>query len=92
MEVQVNGVLRETVDRALTLDILPGPATNFTLLQRRGMWEFYLGGFLALPERLAAAHPCRDLVAKGGLVIEHVFDMNDMPPSTPVKPAPTWPH
>eukprot|EP01046_Picozoa_sp_COSAG06_P043644 COSAG06_NODE_5751_length_3293_cov_2.735128_2_plen_76_part_00 len=39
-------------------------SANFTLLQRHGMWEFYLGGFLALPERMATAPSCMEIVAQ----------------------------
>ena len=63
---------------------------RFTLLARRGMWEFYLGGFLALPARLRATSDCVEIVASGGLRIDAVHTMTAMPPSTPVKPAPTW--
>ena len=42
---------------------LQAGSTNFTLLQRHGMWEFYLGGFLALPERMATAPSCMEIVA-----------------------------
>ena len=83
----------EHIDRALTPSLLSsvaGGSANFTLLQRRGMWEFYLGGFLALPERLAAAHECLSVQAAGGLVINKVWDMTEMPPQTPVAIAPTW--
>ena len=43
---------------------LQAGSTNFTLLQRHGMWEFYLGGFLALPERMATAPSCMEIVAQ----------------------------
>ena len=60
------------------------------------MWEFYLGAlgakFLALPERMSAALPRVDLVLGGGLKVDRVSVMVDMPPNTPVKTAPTYPH
>ena len=64
--------------------------TKFLLLQRHGMWEFYLGGFLILPERLASAYNCLELHTSGGLVVEEGWAMNAMPPSTPVPVAPTY--
>eukprot|EP01052_Picozoa_sp_SAG31_P033663 SAG31_NODE_3833_length_3838_cov_2.158866_3_plen_261_part_00 len=86
----------EHIDRALTPSLLSGGnvtsnTANFTLLQRRGMWEFYLSGFLALPERLAAAHECLSVQVTGGLVVDRVWDMTEMPPQKPVAIAPTWP-
>jgi hypothetical protein len=93
MQLCKAGVCIEHIDRALTPSLLnsaPGGSANFTLLQRHGMWEFYLGGFIALPERLAAAHECLSVQATGGLAIDKVWDMTEMPPQTPVAIAPTW--
>ena len=106
MTISFGGQARETIDRDLThslvlsgtqdaghsgMDTAPAVA-NFTLLQRRGMWEFYLGGFLALPERLPVALSCIELQSTGGMHVAEVFNMTSMPANTPVKPAPTYPH
>ena len=97
MQLCKAGACIEHVDRALTLSLLNSGAVNigsntanFTLLQRRGMWEFYLSNFLALPERLAAAHECLSVQGSGGLVVHRAWDMTEMPPSAPVAIAPTW--
>jgi hypothetical protein len=72
--------------------------TTFILLQRKGMWEFYLGDFLILPERLqidpssGAAPACIELHASGGLEVTEAWTMSDMPSATPVPVAPTYPH
>ena len=65
-------------------------SVDWLLLQRHGMWEFYLGGFLILPERLASAYSCIELIASGGLTVEDVWEMAPMPPSAPVPVAPTY--
>ena len=97
MQLCKAGTCIELIDRALTPSLLGGmdgdgsSSANFTLLERRGMWEFYLGGFLALPERMAAAHACLTIQGTGGLVVDRVWDMTEMPPQKPVAIAPTWP-
>ena len=86
----------EHIDRGLTPSLLSGTdragsgSSNFTLLQRRGMWEFYLSGFLALPERMAAAHECLTIHGTAGVVVDSVWDMTAMPLEKPVAIAPTW--
>ena len=65
-------------------------SVDWLLLQRQGMWEFYLGGFLILPERLASAYSCIELIASGGLTVEDVWEMAPMPRSAPVPVAPTY--
>lgn len=65
--------------------------TVFTVLQRKGMWEFYFGGILALPERLPTAWTCIQVAGSGGLDVEKLWEMPAMPPNTPVPPAPTDP-
>jgi hypothetical protein len=93
MQIAVDGKVIEHVDRALGAVIprVRSGATNFTLLQRKGMFEFYLGGFLALPERLDGVHDCLELRASGGLRVERTFEMVRMPIGPPVPEAPTWP-
>lgn len=97
MQLCKAGTCIEHIDRALTPSLLSDTdgagsgSANFTLLQRRGMWEFYLSGFLALPERMSAAHDCLTIQGTGGLVVDRVWDMTEMPPSKPVAIAPTWP-
>lgn len=91
--ISKGGKLMETVDRALTTQLVGATAagTNFTVLHRHGMWEFYLGGFLMLPERMSASHTCVEVQGSGGLRLEKGWEMTPMPPSTPVPTAPTWP-
>eukprot|EP00729_Bicosta_minor_P017661 gene17661-24300_t len=103
MQILAGSTVKENIDRALSNETIQfdqqervqggGTETvvNFTAVQRKGMWEFYLGGILALPERLPAAWPCIDLAASGGLVIEKAWTMPAMPANTPVPPAPTDP-
>ena len=103
MQILAGSTVKENIDRALSNETIQfvqqervqggGTETvvNFTVVQRKGMWEFYLGGILALPERLPAAWPCIDLAASGGLVIEKAWTMPAMPANTPVPPAPTDP-
>jgi hypothetical protein len=90
MTISAGTKVLEHVDRLLKA-ITAGAtnAVNFTVLQRHGMYEFYLGGFLAVPERLPRTG-CIKLVSGGGLKIERAWNMTSMPANTPVKPAPTW--
>ena len=100
MTISRKGAVLEHIDRHLT-QILSvtnsssgsgGASLNFTLLQRHGMYEFYLADFLALPERLPSVESCMDLVVGGELKLGRVWNMTAMPPAVPVKPAPTFPH